>query len=86
MIFEWLRLCGRSDERTKIYGITRSWSQIGSAVSGLIAAGFILLSGDYQYVFYFAIIPYALSLINFAGYPKQLDGQHAKAKTISESC
>ena len=38
MIFTWLRLEGRSDERTRIYGYTRSWSKIGSAVSALIAA------------------------------------------------
>lgn len=85
MIFEWLRLHGRSDERTKIYGLTRSWSQIGSAVSGVIAAVFIVISGSYHYVFYFAIIPYLLNLVNFAGYPKALDGDHAKAHTIGES-
>ena len=85
MIFEWLRLNGRSDEKTKIYGLTRSWSQIGSAVSGLIAALFILSSGTYQFVFYFAIVPYVLSLVNFAGYPQELDGDHVKAQTVSES-
>jgi MFS family permease len=85
MIFEWLRLNHRSDERTKIYGFTRSWSQIGSAVSGVIAALFIFSSGSYQYVFYFAIIPYVLSLINFAGYPAELDGEHVKAQTVRES-
>ncbi|MFK7766937.1 MAG: MFS transporter [Mariniblastus sp.] len=85
MIFEWLRLNGRSEERTKVYGITRSWSQIGSAVSGLIAAAFVLASGNFHYVFYFAIIPYLLNLINFAGYPKQLDGEHEKARTIGQS-
>lgn len=85
MIFEWLRLNGRSDEKTKIYGLTRSWSQIGSAVSGLIAAGFILTSGSYQFVFYFAIVPYVLSLVNFAGYPKELDGDHVKARTLADA-
>ena len=85
MIFEWLRINGRSDERTKIYGLTRSWSQIGSAVSGVIAAIFILISGSYQYVFYFAIAPYALNLINFAGYPSALDGEHEKAASVKET-
>ncbi|MEM7455068.1 MAG: MFS transporter [Planctomycetota bacterium] len=85
MIFEWLRLNDRQDEKTRIYGITRSWSQIGSAVSGLIAAGFILISGNYNYVFYFAIVPYLLNLINFAGYPGELDGEHRKSASVSES-
>jgi hypothetical protein len=58
---------------------------MGSAVSGLIAAGFVLISGSYQYVFFFAIVPYAFNLINFAGYPAELDGDHAKATTLSET-
>ncbi len=37
MIFEWVRLQGRQDERTKIYGTTRSWSKYGSAVSSILA-------------------------------------------------
>lgn len=86
MIFEWLRLQGRSDEKTRVYGLTRSWSQIGSALSGLIAAAFVLVSGNYQYVFWAAMIPYVLNLINFAGYPSTLDGDHEKStspKTIA---
>ena len=85
MIFEWLRLQGRSDERTKIYGLTRSWSQIGSALSGIIAAGFVIISGSYDYVFYFAVVPYAANLLNLATYPKELDGPHEKARSLRES-
>ena len=39
----------------------------------------------YAYVFWFAIIPYAANLINFAGYPKELDGDHVKAASIQET-
>ena len=85
MIFEWLRLQGRSDERTAVYGLTRSWSQLGSALSGIIAAGFVLISGSYDYVFYFAIVPYVINLFNLATYPKELNGEHEKARSISES-
>jgi MFS family permease len=85
MIFEWLRLHGRTDERTAVYGFTRSWSQLGSALSGLIAAAFVLISGNYRYVFYFAVIPYVLNLINLASYPAELNGDHQKADSISES-
>ena len=42
MIFCWLRAEGRIDERTRVYGYTRSWSQIGSAVSVIVAAGLVL--------------------------------------------
>lgn len=74
MIFDWLRLQGRSDEKTKIYGYTRSWSQMGSAISVLIAGGLVFYRGNFTDIFWFSIIPYALNIINFLGYPAQLDG------------
>ena len=74
MIFDWLRLQGRSDEKTKIYGFTRSWSQMGSAVSVLIAGTLVFYRANFTDIFWFSIIPYALNIINFFGYPAQLDG------------
>ena len=41
MIFDWLRLHGRENERTKFYGITRSWSKTGSATSAVIGLIFM---------------------------------------------
>jgi MFS family permease len=74
MIFDWLRLQGRSDEKTKIYGFTRSWSQMGSAVSVLIAGALVFYRGNFTDIFWFSIIPYLLNIVNFLGYPKELDG------------
>lgn len=82
MIFEWLRLQGRENERTKVYGITRSWSKFGSAVSSVLAAVFVIVTGDYRSIFLFATIPYAINIVNFLGYPKQLDGAHEKSTSI----
>lgn len=77
MIFEWLRIQGREEERTRIYGITRSWSKFGSAASAVIAAIFVLVTGDFRKIFLFATLPYVLNIINFAGYPKALNGERA---------
>ena len=74
MIFDWLRLQGRSDEKTKVYGFTRSWSQMGSAVSVLIAGALVFYSGNFVDIFWFSIIPYAMNIVNFFGYPARLDG------------
>ncbi|MHC4909933.1 MAG: MFS transporter [Planctomycetota bacterium] len=74
MIFSWLQSNGRSDERVKIYGYTRSWSKVGSAVSVIIAAIIVLVSDSYSYIFLIAIAPYALAIVNFMGYPRDLDG------------
>lgn len=75
MIFTWLRTQNRLDERTRVYGFTRSWSQLGSAVSVVLAAIFVIAADGYRYVFLFAIVPYAMNIVNFLGYPKALDGE-----------
>ncbi|MFC1901217.1 MFS transporter [Chloroflexota bacterium] len=75
MIFTWLRINDRLDEKTKVYGYTRSWSKIGSALSTVLAVVMVFLTNNYSYVFFFAIIPYVGGLINFLGYPKELEGQ-----------
>jgi len=73
LIFTWLRIQGREDERTKVYGYTRSWSKIGSAVSVVVACVIVFTTGNFIYVFFFAIIPYILNIINFLGYPDEID-------------
>jgi len=75
MIFTWLRLQGRLGEKTKVYGYTRSWSKIGSAVSTVVAVAIVWHTQDYAWVFFLAIIPYIVGLINLATYPKELEGQ-----------
>jgi MFS family permease len=82
MIFTWLRLAGRTAERTRVYGYTRSWSKYGSALSVVLAAVFVYTSDSYTYVFYFSIIPYVLGLVNFLGYPGELDGLHEEGPTL----
>ena len=75
MIFTWLRIQGRTDEKTQVYGYTRSWSKIGSGVSTVIAVVLVFIARDYSWIFLFAIIPYLAGLINFFWYPKELEGQ-----------
>ena len=75
MIFTWLRLEGRLDEKTLVYGYTRSWSKIGSAVSTVVAVAIVLLTQDYAWVFFLAIAPYVAGLVNFMAYPAELEGQ-----------
>lgn len=85
MIFSWLRAQNRTDERTKIYGYTRSWSKIGSAVSVVLAAVFVFVSDSYTTVFFFSAIPYVAGVVNFLGYPDYLEraAQPAKRKVFS---
>lgn len=82
MILDWLRLQGRESEKTKTYGYTRSWSKLGSAASVIIAAGLVFYTGRFSDIFWFCIIPYTLGIINFLGYPRELDGRPASAPSL----
>jgi MFS family permease len=77
MIFAWLAGEGRSDEKTAIYGQTRSWSQLGSALSIAIGATLVFVTQRYYIVFLLSTVPYAINIVNFLTYPKDLDGSHS---------
>lgn len=74
MIFDYLDLKGWKDQKVYYYGHTRSWSQMGSALSALIAATFVFVTGSYRLVFLFSMVPYFLDIILISSYPSELNG------------
>jgi MFS family permease len=84
LIFTWLSNQGRTDEVTKVYGYTRSWSKIGSAVSVIVACVIVFETSNFITVFFFAIIPYILNIINFLGYPKEIDCKIEEKTTLRD--
>ena len=74
MIFEYLKFNGWQTEKVAYYGITRAWSQRGSAISALLAAVFVITTRNYRMIFLFSVIPYLADLLLVASYPKELDG------------
>lgn len=78
LILEYLKINHMEDIKVEYYGHTRAASQLGSAVSSLIAAALVFYSGSYRYIFIASVIPYVLDLINLATYPKELDGELLK--------
>ncbi len=78
IIFDYLRIKGWPDQKVHYYGHTRSWSQIGSALSSLIAAALVFFSGNYETIFLYSGFPYLLGLILMITYPVYLDGNVEK--------
>ncbi len=74
MIFDWLTSEGRTGEKTRFYGYTRSWSQIGAAVSVVLATVAVIITENYSTIFWLSVLPYLANIINFLGYPSWLDG------------
>jgi MFS family permease len=73
MIWTWLRAQGREAERSRIYGLTRSWSLIGSALAALLGGAAVIAGGSYTWVFWAACVPTLANLVNLATYPAWLD-------------
>ena len=80
LILEYLKINNISDLKVAYYGLTRSASQLGSALNSLIAAGLVFYTGSYRIMFLASTIPYTLDLINLATYPKELDGEISPVK------
>ncbi len=85
MIFDWLTAHGRQDERVRVYGLTRSWSQVGSAIAVPVVAAIVLLTGDPALVFWLSTIPATLNLINLATYPGTLDGPRDRGASLRDA-
>lgn len=75
MIFHYLKVNDWGDQKISYYGHTRSCSQLGSAVSALLAAFVVFYTGDYRSIFLASIIPYIIDLFLVWSYPKYLDGE-----------
>lgn len=73
MIMSYLNHKAWAPFKVDYYGHTRSWSQMGSALSALLAGAVVLLTGQYRIAFLLATIPYLLELINLSLYPGYLD-------------
>ncbi len=85
MIFEYLTMQGWQNQKVDYYGHTRAWSQRGSAVSALIAAAIVFISGRYDVVFLISTLPYVLNLFLMLSYPPELDGEIHTSGSIRKS-
>ncbi len=73
IIMDYLDRKGLSKEKTRYYGLTRSWSLVGSSISALIAGALVFFSNSYEYIFIASTIPYILGLLLMLSYPRNLD-------------
>lgn len=81
MIYQYLKINNWSDQKVNYYGHTRSWSQLGSAVSALFAGIIVFYSGNYSSIFLASIVPYLIDMFLIMSYPKSLD---IKLKSFSK--
>ncbi len=73
MIMEFLDYHELTTDKSKIYGLTRSYSMIGSAISSLVSVVLVFFIPELKFLFLLAIIPYILDLLLILTYPSYLN-------------
>ncbi len=73
MIMQYMDHENMKDEKSKIYGKTRSYSMIGSMVSSLFTIYLVLAIPELRFLFFLAIIPYILDIVLIMTYPSFLN-------------
>ena len=73
MIMAYLDQHQIKDSKTKVYGLTRSYSLIGSMVASLVSICLVLWLPEIRYLFLIAIIPYLIDLLLIMSYPNSLN-------------
>jgi MFS family permease len=73
MIMRFLDVHELKENKSQVYGLTRSYSLIGSFVSSLLAIGLALLVNDLKWLFIFSIVPYFADILLIASYPSYLN-------------
>jgi MFS family permease len=73
IVMEYLDLNDMKESKTQVYGLTRSYSNLGSAISSISAIILVLITPDLSYLFLIAIVPYIIDLFLVLSYPKYLN-------------
>lgn len=83
MIYEYLRMKKMESHKTAYYGRTRAWSQTGTAVSSLLAAAFVIISGDYRTIFLLSVVPNLINFVLILSYPRALEGEMDRKQNVT---
>ncbi|MGB3367241.1 MAG: MFS transporter [Acidaminobacteraceae bacterium] len=84
MIISYLEEKNWDSEKTFVYGRTRSFSLLGSAISSLVSIILVLSIPNLRYLFLIAVIPYIADFLLIMSYPDSLDGASGKKINIKE--
>lgn len=73
MIYSYVDKMGWQEYKTYVYGKTRSFANIGTAISSLLGIIFILFVKDIKFIFILSIVPMLIDFILILSYPRFLD-------------
>jgi len=83
MIYSYLERKGWFSHKTYVYGRTRSYSLLGSAVSAFLSVALILNVPAMRWIFIFSVLPYLLDFFLISTYPSYLDERNESHISLS---
>lgn len=84
MILAYLEQKNWFQYKAYVYGRTRSFSLIGSALSALVSIIFVLNLPNMKWIFLICILPYIADFLLISSYPNSLDERHKSTIDIKE--
>lgn len=84
MIYSYLEQKDWFQHKTFVYGRTRSFSLLGSAISAFISIIFILNLPSVRWIFLICIIPYIMDFLLIWSYPDSLDEGRLSELTVKQ--
>jgi MFS family permease len=80
MILAYLEREGLLNQKNYLYGVTRSYSNVGSALSAALGAACVVLSDDTRHVFLYSVIPFVIDFLLIASYPAYMNEEDSSGK------
>ena len=84
MIYTYLERKGWFDSKNFVYGRTRSFSLLGSAVSSVVSIIIAISTGELRWLFLFCILPYLLDFALIISYPKYFDAVQRRKFSVAD--
>jgi len=84
MIYSYLEQKGWFEYKAFVYGRTRSFSLLGSAISAFLSIIFILNLPSERWIFIICILPYIIDFILIWSYPESLDERRSNEINLRE--
>lgn len=84
MIISYLEEKSWDSEKTFVYGRTRSFSLLGSALSSLLSIILVLMIPNLKYLFLIAVLPYIADFLLILSYPESLNEASGDKITFKE--
>lgn len=84
MIYSYLEINNVFHLKNKVYGYTRSYSKLGSAISSFLSIAIILNIKHYKTIFLFSIVPYLADFLLINSYPDYLNEKSKSKLSIKE--